>query len=48
MLKLANLHENLPKPKSAIVVISFVNGLKALIDFTLAFDEKIDHHLSIL
>jgi hypothetical protein len=41
LLKLANLHEKLPNPKSAMVAISFVNDLKALIHFTLSFDEKL-------
>jgi hypothetical protein len=41
LLKLANLCEKLVKLKSAIIVISFVNGLKLLIDYTLSFDEKL-------
>jgi len=47
LLKFANLHEKLPKPKYVMATISFVNDLKPSIDFTLFFDEKVDHHLSI-
>jgi hypothetical protein len=47
LLKFANLCEKLPKPKFAMAAISFLNDLKVLIDFTLSFDEKVDHHLSI-
>jgi hypothetical protein len=40
LLKLANLREKLPKPKSAMAAISFVNDLKVLIDFTLFLVKK--------
>jgi hypothetical protein len=47
LLKPANFREKLPTPKSTMVAISFVNDLKALIDLTLSFDEKVDHHFLI-
>jgi hypothetical protein len=47
LLKLANLCEKLLAPKFTITSISFMKDLKALIDLTLFFDEKVDHHLSI-